>query len=91
MKRMRELLEATLEPTELRIQDDSHLHVGHPGAKDGRGHFSVHIASPRFSGANRVQRHRMVYEALGDMMQTDIHALHITASAPSDPQAQQGE
>lgn len=82
MARMRELLEQELAPTELRIDDDSHRHIGHAGAQDGRGHFTVHITSPHFAGASRIQRHRMVFAALGDMMTTDIHALRIDASIP---------
>lgn len=80
--RMRELLEHELEPSELRIEDDSHRHIGHAEAQDGRGHFTVHITSARFTDANRIERHRMVYAALGDMLRTDIHALRIDASAP---------
>jgi len=71
-------------PLELQIKDQSHLHAGHEGAKDGRGHFAVRIVASRFSGANRVQRHQMVYAALGDLMVTDIHAVQITALAPSE-------
>lgn len=80
--RMRERLQQGLTPTVLQIDDESHLHVGHAGARDGRGHFNVRIVSPRFAGANRIERHRMVFDALGDMMQTDIHALRISAKAP---------
>lgn len=80
--RMRNMLQRELAPTELAIDDESHLHIGHEGAKDGRGHFSVEITSPLFTGASRIERHRLVFEALGDMMKTDIHALRITAKAP---------
>lgn len=80
--RMRDKLQRQLAPTELDIDDESHLHIGHEGAKDGRGHFSVKIASPLFADANRIERHRLVFEALGDMMKTDIHALRITAKVP---------
>jgi BolA protein len=80
--RMRARLEAALAPERLEITDDSHLHVGHEGARDGRGHYTVAIVSAAFEGRNAVARHRMVYEALGDMMQTDIHALAIRADAP---------
>lgn len=82
MARMRTLLEQELTPAQLEITDDSHLHVGHPGAQDGRGHFTVEITSERFEGLNGIARHRLVYEALGDMMKTDIHALRIIATAP---------
>lgn len=81
---IRERLEASLAPAELDIADDSHKHVGHAGAKDGRGHFSVRIVSVRFLGAGRLERHRMVYAALGELMQTDIHALRVTALTPDE-------
>lgn len=71
-------------PHTLRIKDQSHLHAGHAGARDGRGHFDVFIVSDGFSGLNRVQRHRVVYAALGELMETDIHALRITAKTPSE-------
>lgn len=82
MQRMRERLQATLAPARLEIEDQSHLHVGHPGARDGRGHFRIVIESARFSGKPPIARHRLVYEALGEMMQTDIHALSIQALVP---------
>ncbi len=81
---IRARLTRALGPDELQIRDDSHLHVGHAGAKDGRGHFGIRIVSSRFSGAPRIMRHRMIYEALGDLMQTDIHALAIEALAPTE-------
>lgn len=74
---IRRRLVAALAPTVLEIVDDSHRHAGHAGARDGRGHFSVRIASPAFDGLAPVARHRAVYDALGDLMQTDIHALAI--------------
>ena len=77
-------LEKSFQPTELLIKDQSHLHAGHEGAKDGKGHFDVTIVSEAFAGVNRVQRHRMVYDALGKLLETDIHALRITAFAPSE-------
>jgi len=82
--RMRGLLQAAFAPDVLEIVDDSHRHVGHAGARDGRGHFSVEIRSEAFAGLSSVARHRAVYAALGDMMTTDIHALSIRASAASD-------
>lgn len=75
--RIRALLEAALSPEHLEVIDESHLHVGHAGARDGRGHFRIRIGCSRFSGKPRLARHRMVYDALGDMMDTDIHALAI--------------
>ena len=82
MARMRARLEAALAPVTLEITDDSAQHIGHAGARDGRGHYSVAIVSAAFEGKNAVARHRLVYAALGDMMQTDIHALAIRAEAP---------
>ena len=79
-------LEKSFRPTELLIKDQSHLHAGHEGAKDGMGHFDVTIVSEAFAGVNRVQRHRMVYDALGKLLETDIHALRIKAFAPSERQ-----
>ena len=75
---------AALSPEALEIRDDSHRHVGHEGARDGRGHFSVDITSPAFEGLAPLARHRRVYAALGEMMQTDIHALQIRARTPSE-------
>jgi BolA family transcriptional regulator, general stress-responsive regulator len=63
------------------VIDDSHRHAGHEGAKDGRGHFRVRLLSPAFAGMALLARHRAVYAALGDLMQTDIHALSIEANA----------
>ncbi|MCK4743734.1 MAG: BolA family transcriptional regulator [Sulfuriflexus sp.] len=65
------------------VIDESHKHAGHAGAKTGMGHFEVHIVASAFTGKSMLQQHRMVYEALGDMMQKDIHALSIKASTPS--------
>ncbi len=79
-------LEKSFQPTELLIKDQSHLHAGHEGAKDGKGHFDVTIVSEAFAGENRVSRHRMVYDALGKLLETDIHALRIKAFAPSERQ-----
>ena len=77
-------LEKNFQPTELLIKDQSQLHAGHEGAKDGKGHFDVTIVSQVFDGKNRVQRHRMVYDALSKLIETDIHALRIKAFAPSE-------
>ncbi|CAN5244229.1 BolA family transcriptional regulator [soil metagenome] len=82
--RIRERLIATLEPSELIVADESDRHVGHPGARDGRGHFRVHLVSRHFHGQARLRRHRLVYEALDDMMKTDIHALSIEALTPEE-------
>ena len=82
--RIRARLNEALTPETLEIEDESHLHAGHAGARDGRGHFRVLIVAEAFGGRTRVQRHRQVYEALGEMMQTDIHALAIQAYHPNE-------
>jgi BolA protein len=87
IERMRARL-AQLAPTDLAIEDESHKHAGHEGARDGRGHFRVRIVTPAFSGESLLVRHRRVYAALGDLMQTDIHALAIDARTPEEIQEQ---
>jgi BolA protein len=84
LERIEDCLRTALDPVELRIKDQSHLHAGHAGAREGLGHFDAYIVSEAFSGKNPIQRHRIVYEALGDMMQTDIHALSIRAHTPNE-------
>jgi len=76
---IRSRLTAALQPRVLEISDESHLHAGHAGARDGRGHFHVRIASARFRGLSRLAQHRLVYDALGDLLTTDIHAVRISA------------
>lgn len=75
------LLTEAFSPTELLVKDQSRLHAGHAGAKDGKGHFEVIIVTDAFHGRTRIERHRMVYDALGTLMDTDIHALAIQAYA----------
>ena len=75
-----------LEPSTLLVIDESHKHAGHEGARDGRGHFAVEIISEAFAGMAPLARHRRIYEALGSMMQTDIHALSIRARTPAEAQ-----
>lgn len=77
--RIRSRLEQALQPSRLEVLDESHLHAGHAGARDGRGHFRVLVVSERFRGVGPVARHRLVFDALGEMMTTDIHALGIRA------------
>jgi BolA protein len=77
-------LQEAFEPESLLVEDESHLHAGHAGAKDGRGHFRVSIVSAAFEGMNPIARHRAVYDAMGELMQTDIHALSIDALASSE-------
>lgn len=75
--RLRERL-ASLQPDLVEIYDESGEHIGHEGAKGG-GHYQLLIVSQRFAGQTRVARHRMIYAALVDMMQREVHALAITA------------
>jgi len=74
---------AVLEPERLELGDDSALHAGHAGAASGGGHFRLTIVSPHFRGQSTLARHRMIYAALGSMMQREIHALSIRALAPA--------
>ena len=83
IQKMHERL-AALQPTQIDIKDDSHLHVGHVGARDGGGHYQLHIVSAQFAGKPTLTRHRMIYSALGDMMKQDIHALNISAFTPEE-------
>jgi len=84
VERIRECLTRSLAPAELAIEDESHHHAGHAGARDGRGYFRVRIVAAEFTGMPPLARHRRVYAALGEMMQTDIHALAIDARAPGE-------
>lgn len=80
---IRARLLAALAPDALEVQDDSHRHAGHAGAREGR-HFSVRIRSSRFAGLNRLARHRLVYDALGPLAAQGVHALAIVAQAPGE-------
>lgn len=84
LERIRSQLAETLPGAELELIDDSHRHAGHAGARDGRGHFRLRIVSGAFAGLRPLQRHQLVYRSLGELMQTDIHALSITALAPEE-------
>ena len=84
VQRMRVLLTEALAPARLEIIDDSHKHAGHAGARGGQGHFSVDIVSAAFAGKLPLARHRLVYAALGELMQADIHALSIRARTPEE-------
>jgi BolA protein len=81
---IRRRLQAALAPTALDVGDESHRHAGHAGARDGRGHFRVRIVSAAFEGESALARHRKVYAALGELMNTDIHALAIEARTPEE-------
>ena len=82
--KIRAALEARFSPLKLTIKDQSQLHAGHPGAKDGKGHFDVTVVSDLFAGESQLKRHRMVYDALAKLLQTDIHAVRIKALTPDE-------
>ena len=84
IERIRDSLEQSLHPALLEIEDESHRHAGHAGARDGRGHFRVHIVAAEFAGLPLIKRHQRVYAALGDLMRTDIHALALDTRAPDE-------
>ncbi len=81
--RIRAALE-TLAPLRIALIDESHKHVGHAGARDGRGHFAVEIVSAAFEGELPLARHRRVFAALGRLMETDIHALSLKTLSPRE-------
>ena len=81
-QRLRRRLESRFAPALLVIEDESHLHAGHAGAAEGHSHFRVTIVAEAFRGVSPVARHRLVYAAVGDLLETDIHALAIEASPP---------
>jgi BolA protein len=84
IERIRTSLEQALHPIELQVDDESHRHAGHEGARDGRGHFRVQIVAAEFAGQPLIRRHQRVYAALGDLMRTDIHALALDTRAPGE-------
>ncbi len=82
---IRDRLEAGLHPARIELVDESARHAGHAGARpEGESHFRLTIVAEAFAGASRVERQRMVFEALGELMRTDIHALSITALTPDE-------
>jgi len=84
LNEIRRRLDAAFQPVVLDVTDEGRHHVGHEGAKDGRGHFRVHIVAAAFAGRSPIQRHRLIYQALGGLMQSDVHALAIDARAPDE-------
>ena len=82
------VLQAALQPSSLEVIDDSHLHAGHAGAREGR-HFTVRLVGECFAGLTRVARHRLVYGALRQEMSSSIHALAIDARTPTEAAALQ--
>ena len=83
VQRIERTLRDVLDASEVRVEDESAHHVGHAGAAAGGGHYRVTVVSPRFEGKTQVQRHRLVYAALGDAMGSTIHALALTTRTPS--------
>ena len=81
---LRQRLEASLAPIRLTVEDDSHHHAGHAGARGGGRHFRVRIVSAAFAGKSTVARHRQVYVAAGDLMRGPIHALALTTHTPEE-------
>ncbi len=79
IEKIRLAIETSLKPSSLDIIDQSHRHAGHAGAQDGRGHFDVRVVSELFKGKLPLARHRLVFAAVGNLMETDIHALSIKA------------
>lgn len=82
---IRQCLQEAFAPETLEIVDESHKHAGHAGARGG-GHFTVYLVSPGFAGKSPIERHRMVYAALGQLMTSDIHALSVKALTPEETQ-----
>ncbi len=82
------MLEQAFASARVSVHDDSARHAGHEGARDGAGHFLVHIESEDFAGRSRLERHRLVYKALAQMLPREIHALNIVAVSPDDESPQ---
>jgi len=81
---IREKLQSAFTPDHLKIVDESHFHAGHEGAKEGKGHFNVSMVSDQFAGKSMINRHKMVYEVLADLLESDIHALSIKAKTQEE-------
>jgi len=84
IKMIKKVLEEKFSPLEIEVLDESHKHVGHLGARSGKGHFKLTIISKRFEGLPMIQRQRLVYRALASLMETDIHALSMSTLTPSE-------
>ena len=84
VKMIKNVLEETFSLAEIKVLDESHKHVGHLGARSGKGHFKLTIISKRFEGLPMIQRQRLVYRALASLMETDIHALSMSTLTPSE-------
>jgi len=84
IKMIKKVLEETFSPVEIEVLDESHKHVGHLGARSGKGHFKLTIISKQFEGLPMIQRQRLVYRALASLMETEIHALSMSTLTPSE-------
>ena len=84
LEKIRDRLTRAFKPESLTVEDEGHLHVGHEGARDGRGHFRVMIVAEAFNGQSMLARHRAIYGEMGTLMETDIHALAIEALASEE-------
>lgn len=84
VERIRALVQDALRPERLEIHDDSARHAGHAGAAGDKGHFRLHIVSERFAGLAPLARHRLVHEALAELLETRIHALALRTDAPGE-------
>ena len=84
VERIQAMLELAFPDARISVQDDSERHAGHDGARGGAGHFIVRVESEEFTGRNRLERHRLVYDALAEMLPREIHALNIEAVSPED-------
>lgn len=83
MRRIEMLLRERVGATVVEVTDESDLHAGHAGARDGAGHFRARVVSPRFAGLSRIEAQRLVYQALADLIGPDIHALSLHCEAPA--------
>ena len=84
IERIQTLLHSSLTPAECVVDDESHLHAGHAGAASGGGHYRLRLVSANFEGLSKVARHRLVYDALHEMMRQEIHALAMTLLTPGE-------
>ena len=84
VERIRKKLLDRLDAVSVDVEDESHLHIGHEGAKDGKGHFRVTVVSEKFRGCSRVQAQRQVFDVLADEMKSEIHALSVQTRVPGD-------
>jgi BolA family transcriptional regulator, general stress-responsive regulator len=84
LERIQARITQHLRDAKVELTDESHLHAGHAGAREGKGHFRVRVVSPDFAGLRPLQRHQLVYRSLGEIMQNEIHALNIEALTPEE-------